>query len=249
MKSTLESILFIPDVHAPYEDTRAFNLMLAAARRFKPDHIVILGDFFDMYSVSSHSKNPNRAFSLKSEIDYSIDLLKKVVAINPSAKKVFLAGNHEDRLTRYLQDRAPELYNIINLPQILHLDKLGFKYISYKDHCTIGKLYITHDCGSSGKYAAFRCAEAFQRNIVSAHTHRLQYLIDGNAEGKRHVSTIFGWLGDINQVDYMHRIKAARDWSLGFGIGYLNQSTDFVYLIPTPILKYTCLIEGQLITG
>jgi len=73
-------------------------------------------------------------------------------------------------------------------------------------------------------------------------------MVEGNANGDRHVSAMFGWLGDVEEIDYMHRVKAMKDWSLGFGIGYLDTATDIVYVIPVPIIKGTCLIEGKLIT-
>ncbi len=47
----------------------------------------------------------------------------------------------------------------------------------------------------------------------------------------------------------MHRIKAIKDWTLGFGIGYLDTKTGIVYLSPVPIVKGTCMIEGKLIVA
>jgi hypothetical protein len=88
--------------------------------------------------------------------------------------------------------------------------------------------------------------DAFQHNIVIGHTHRLGYAVEGNAQGERHVTAMFGWLGDVEQIDYMHRVKAIKDWSLGFGIGYLEPKTGTVYLVPIPIVNYTCVVEGKL---
>ena len=99
--SRLEKVLIIPDVHCPYEDKKAWALMMKAMRDWSPHHIVVMGDFIDCYSVSSHSKDPNRVLQLKDEVEASIKLLQELQDLG-AKNNVFLAGNHEDRLERYL---------------------------------------------------------------------------------------------------------------------------------------------------
>ena len=149
-KNKLEKILFIPDCHVPYHDKDAFNLMLKAGKIFKPDHAIILGDYADFQGVSSHSKDPNRALKLKEEIDAVKEALDQVVALG-AKNNVFVAGNHEDRLERYLRDEAPELFNFISIPKILELKEKGFSYTPYKQAYKIGKLNVTHDAGNAGR--------------------------------------------------------------------------------------------------
>ncbi len=241
----LEKILFIPDSHVPYHDKKAFGLMMKSMKDFKPDHVIILGDFMDMYSVSSHSKDPKRALNLKDEVDQTKEALLQVKSLG-AKNNVFVSGNHEDRLERYLRDKAPELYEIISIPEILGLEDLKFKYVPYKDHYKIGKLNITHDTGQAGRYAHYKAMDSFQHNVVIGHTHRLGYAVEGNAQGERHVTAMFGWLGDVGAADYMHKIKYMRDWSLGFGVGYLDKKTGNVYLVPVPIINNTVVLEGTL---
>jgi len=246
-KTKLEKIFIFPDCHHPYVDRDAWNLALKAGKEFEPDHVIIQGDFADFYGASSHSKDPNRALKLKEEVDATKRALDQVIDLG-AENNVFIAGNHEDRLERYLRDRAPELFNFISIPKILELKEKGFKYIPYKQSYKIGKLNITHDCGNAGRYAHYKALDTFQHNISIGHIHRIGYAVEGNSQGERHVTASFGWLGDVNEVDYMHKIKAMRDWSLGFGIGYLDPSTGVVYLVPVPIINNTVMIEGKLIT-
>lgn len=245
-QNKLEKILFIPDTHVPYHDTDAFNLMLKAGRAFKPDHVIILGDFADFYGVSSHSKDPNRALRLKEEVVATKAALDQVIALGAKTN-AFVAGNHEDRLERYLRDKAPELYDYVSIPHILQLKEKGFSYTPYKQSHRIGKLNVTHDAGNAGRYAHYKSLDTFQHNTIIGHTHRLGYAVEGNASGERHVTAMFGWLGDVKEIDYMHQVKAAKDWTLGFGIGYLDPKSGTVYLVPVPIVKGTCLVEGKLI--
>ena len=245
MGNKLEKILFIPDCHIPYEDKRAYELMLKVARDLKPDHLIILGDFADFYGVSSHSKDPNRMLKFDKEVEATkrrLEELKKLKAKN----MVFVAGNHENRLERYLMDKAPELYNMVTIPELFKLKEFGFKYVPYKNDYKLGKLYVTHDCGNAGRFAHNKALDTYQHNIIIGHTHRLGYSVEGNADGERHLGAMFGWLGDVREVDYMHRVKAARDWALGFGMGYLDKSTGYIYVTPIPIVDYSVVVNGKL---
>ena len=247
MSRKLEKILFIPDSHHPYVDKKAWALLLKAGKQFKPDHVIIQGDFADFYDVSQHSKDPSRRFILEKELDAVKKALDEVKGLK-AKNNVFVAGNHEDRLKRYLESAAPELHSLISIPKVLELKEKGFKYIPYKSHYKIGKLNVTHDTGTAGRYAHYKSLDSFQHNVVIGHVHRMGYAVEGNAEGERHVTATFGWLGDINEVDYMHKIKATREWSLGFGIGYLDPATGVVYVVPVPIINYTCLVEGKVVS-
>lgn len=241
----LKKILFIPDTHRPYHDKKAWKLMLKAARGFRPDMVVIGGDFGDFYAVSSHSKDPSRAYKLEMELkDINIGLDE--VQTLKAKEYYFVEGNHEDRLRRYLQDKAPELAGQISIPELFRLKQRGIPFTPYKQTLRIGKLNITHDLGQAGRYAHYKALDTAQQNIVINHTHRIGYAVEGSSEGKRHVTAMFGWLGDMTEIDYMHSDKARKDWSLGFGTGYLDTRTGYVYLIPIPIVEYTCIVEGVL---
>jgi len=240
----LEKILFIPDCHIPYHDAMAFDLVMKVGKVFKPDHVIIGGDFADFYAVSSHDKNPERANQLEDEVHQVIEKLQEVKKIG-AKNNVFIAGNHEDRLTRYLMQKAPELHKTITIPKLLALKENGFHYVPYKSDYELGKLFVTHDTGKAGVNAHKQALDAYQTNIVINHTHRMGYVILGDARGNKHVGAMFGWLGDTKSIDYMHNINMNKDWTHGFGIGYLNKRTGVVYLTPVPIIKYTCVVEGK----
>ena len=70
-----------------------------------------------------------------------------------------------------------------------------------------------------------------------------------DATGQHQVGAQFGWLGDIDQVDYMHKIKVRRNWAPGFGIGYHHRASGYVYLVPCPIVEGTCCVEGEIFGG
>jgi hypothetical protein len=243
--------LFVPDSHVPYEDVRAWELMLKVGKAIKPHYLRVIGDLADFVSVSSHSKNPERLTRLEPEVDSVNARLDQLDALG-AVDKGYIAGNHEDRLTRYLQDKAPELYGLVGIPELFKLKERGWAYTPYKDYTKLGKLHLTHDVGASGRNATFRALDSFQHSVITGHSHRMQYIVEGNAVGEYKLSAQFGWLGDRKKIDYMSRAKVNKDWALGFGIGYAS-AAGIVYATPVPIIQvkgdYTCVVNGTLFTN
>jgi predicted MPP superfamily phosphohydrolase len=240
----MKKYLIIPDTHCPYHDKKAWNLMIKVAKDLKPDGIIIQGDFADFYSVSSHSKSPDRVNNLKWEVKEVKKLLKQLDSLG-AKDKIFISGNHEDRLRRYLEDKAPELFGIVDIPELLELKQNKWKYVSYKGDIKVGKLNATHDVNSSGRNAVFDAINTYQGNTITGHSHRICMIVEGNAQGQAHVGASFGWLGDFKAVDYMHRVKVARSWNHGFGIMYLEPNGDF-HLTPVVIFNNKCAFNGKI---
>lgn len=251
----LQTYLVLPDSHHPYVDKKAWALLLKVAAWLKPHGIVVLGDFCDFYSVSSHSKSPDRARRLAWEVDATNQALDQLDELG-AKHKVFVEGNHEDRLLRYLKDAAPELFDLtdhedkklktLSVEAIFGLAKRGWTHVRYKDDYRLGKLNITHDVGTAGRYSVYRCLDTYQKSNLTGHTHRFAYVVEGNARNEHKVSAQFGWLGDVEQVDYMHKATAKKNWALGFGIVYHDPKTGLGYVVPVPIVNYTCCVSGRL---
>jgi hypothetical protein len=222
--------------------------MLNAAAGWGVDRIACIGDLADCYAVSDHNKNPARALKLKWEIkdvNKGLDELDSLGAED----KVITLGNHENRLQRYLETRAPELYEMVDLATELRLIPRGWKVTQYKDHTKLGKVYLTHDVGFAGRYSVFQTGDTFNHSVVTGHTHRMAYVVENDATGKTpRVSAQFGWLGDTEKVDYMARAKARKFWPQGFGYGY-GDSDGIQYLVPAPIVDNKVVVEGKLYRG
>lgn len=248
----LRSVLILSDPHRPYHDQRAWDLVIKVGESFKPDVLVVNGDLADFYSVSSHSKDPRRTQQLDVEVKDVNFALDELDALGATDKR-FIAGNHEDRLTRYLQDKAPELFTLLDIPDLFKLRQRGWAYTPYKQDTKIGKLHATHDVGSAGRYSTYKALDMYQHSVITGHTHRLSYIVEGNVVGEHKLSASFGWLGDVEKIDYMHRAKAMKDWALGFGVGYINPATGIAYLTPVPIITaggvYSCVVNGKFFAG
>jgi UDP-2,3-diacylglucosamine pyrophosphatase LpxH len=244
VRRSVERILFIPDVHVPFEDHRAWDLMMSVARAIRPEHIVILGDFADMWAVSAHDKSPSRRDNLESEMKAVAIRLDEVDALG-AKNKLYCEGNHEFRLTRHVTQQAPELFEYVQYPKIQRLAERRWQWVPYHEHAKIGKVFVTHDLGEAGMYAASRARATMGGNVVIGHVHRAQINYASTAEGTGHVSAAFGWLGDAGQAKYLAAAKRAA-WQLGFGLGYMEPASGHVHLQFVPIVDYRCVVEGAL---
>ena len=245
MARAYKKVLFIPDTHIPYNDRSAWKILIKSIKHFQPEILVTLGDFADCFSVSKHDKSPERKILLHKEIDAVRDHLEQLEWLEIK-RKIYVAGNHEYRLERYITQKAPELFGLVDIPTLLKLHENGWEYVEYKNHICIGNLAVSHDYGSAGQTAHRTAAQRLGVPVVIGHTHRAASITRKGFHGKHSQSAMFGWLGDASKIDYMHQAMARTNWSLGFGIGYLLKSGEMV-LHQIPIVGGRAILEGEVI--
>lgn len=118
-------VAFPTDEHFPFQDEYARNLALQIVRDFDPNLLICGSDGVDFYSLSKFDKDPKRAFDLQTEITSWRRGVREWATAAPNARKVFIPGNHEDRLRRYIW-RHPEMagLNALSLNNLLGLQDL-----------------------------------------------------------------------------------------------------------------------------
>lgn len=247
---SIQRVFIIPDVHVPFEDKVAFRAMLKALRAFRPDHLVILGDFGDFYSVSRHIKSPARSMRFITEVNQVKARLKEVKSAAGSASCHFICGNHEDRLVKLISDKCKEVFDLITIPGVLGLDEIGFSYTAYRDHLILGKLCLTHDVGHAGQTAHRISLNKSGMSIGIGHTHRIGLVVEKQLmTGDTITGAAFGWLGDeAAMTEYMPKAKVKRFAVHGFGVAYLLPDGTPV-ITPVPIVDGQCVLEGELFDG
>lgn len=245
--------LIVPDCHVPFVHKKAYELMLSVAQDLSPslDEIVILGDFADFYSVSSHQKDPRIFSMLEDEIVEVLNRLQEIDVLFPSVKKVFLEGNHEYRLERYLCERAPALFGVTSVQHLLEFDRRPkWNFIPYgpnQSHKVLGS-YLTarHEpLASSAKATASKAL----CSLVYGHIHRIEESHLVGLDGTNHVCFSVGWLGDKRQDLVFNYVKNHHQWQLGFGIVYVDEATRLFYHQKVHILEQgkqvSCVVNGK----
>jgi predicted phosphodiesterase len=244
---SLTGTLVCSDAHHPYVDEVAWATFLQAAIVLKPDVLVIIGDFADAYSISSHTKSPERREGLKGELEAVNAALDQIEALG-IPRVVQLEGNHEERLTRYLGDRAPDLFGLLDMKSLMRVKERGWEWVPYRDHIQIGHMYYAHDVGRCGKHAASQSLADFGHNLCFGHSHRLGVAYLGTVAGERNVALNVGWLGDHAAIDYRNRAMAMRDWQHGFG-WVVQDERGIAWCQAVPIIDGRCIVDGKVIKG
>ncbi|NIV38881.1 MAG: hypothetical protein GWN58_58535 [Anaerolineae bacterium] len=243
----LEKIMFMPDAHLPYHDETALSVFLNAAAEYRPDHLFILGDLLDFYAVSRHDKDPGRRLTLQEEVESSLEVLDRIESLGVP-HVTFCAGNHENRLERYIATQAPELFGLVSVEELLGIARRGWDYVPYRQCAKLGKLYVTHDVGYSGQRVCAQTMAAVNVNMVVGHAHRIQYTVERDIMGGSHVAMCPGWLGDFSRVDYMHTARM-KSWAHGFGMGIVEPETGVVHVYPVAIVDGWCPVAGKKVTA
>ena len=249
-KAPFEKILFIPDTHIPYHSEEAFDLAVKVAEVFKPDYLVILGDFADFYAVSFHERSPERRHSILEEGKEVRECLTRLAKASGAHYRIYISGNHEFRLHRYIWGTAPALNGVASVRDILKLrEQPSFEFIEYRKYLMIGKLMVTHDLGSGGMNAhraGLKHAGA-GASLVIGHTHRMATEYTEDTKGQLVSASMFGWLGDRDQIDpYLHRAQT-HAWVHGVGIGFKFKDGT-VITQPVPFSNGRAVVNGKLVT-
>lgn len=217
----IKKALIIPDCHIPYHDKKAYNLMLAVAKDEQPDEIVILGDYADFYGVNFHGKSPDVQESLQDEIFMVHMELRRLRKHFPKAKIVYLEGNHEYRLARYIAARCPDLYGMIDVKSILELNSLNIHFVPYTPnqmYSVLGsKLLARHEPLAGGKHVAQNTVEKALSSVIFGHTHRIQEAQVVAIDGKNYRGISSGWLGDETHSIFQY-VKTHHQWAKGFSM-------------------------------
>jgi len=209
-------IVTIPDCHVPNHDKRAYNLALEAVVKLKPDITIQLGDFAENQAVSSHGKD----FGVDASFDEEMLACREAWAELEQAVDgalVFLLGNHETMLFRYIAKGAPNAESAMKgYKELLGMDE-NVHVVDYQKPFRVGHVTYVHDVGHAGKFAAQQSMEAVGGCVVHGHTHRAQLVYGGTTDGVRHFGMSCGWLGDASHIKYMAPAKT-RDWQHAIGL-------------------------------
>lgn len=107
-----KTIIFVGDVHFPFENSESLKLVLKAIKELEPYVVVQLGDIFDFFSFGrfAHTQNlytPQQELLLgKQKADKFWESVRKLV---PTAKLYQVRGNHCERPLKTVLRKAPEL--------------------------------------------------------------------------------------------------------------------------------------------
>lgn len=188
-------ILPIGDCHVTDgQDLSRFNVLSEFIMEERPEVILLMGDFLTLNCLSAWDRNKRKTMEgqrYSKEVDAGNDALDRMlsgmVTYNKQRKRnrkaqynpelVYIYGNHEDRLTRYLEG-DPTFDGIVSVGKDLFLDTRGFKQVAYRDYVWYDDVGFTHIPFNkvreiSGVDITRKASMVTVKSCVFGHTHEL----------------------------------------------------------------------------
>lgn len=221
----IERVVVVSDWHVPYHDADALRLALHITRQYDPHVLYLVGDIIDFYSLSRFDKDPNRLTELHLDIEATRQLLQHWREALPDTRIIYLAGNHEQRLEKYLRTQAQALYNLpeVRLESLLRLKEYDIQFPRDKDGRAPDLWFhkrnflITHG-RISRKRAGYSAHEMLLQTWCSGvmgHTHKLAHVHTRKPDGRQYEWAEIGCLCQLH-MDY----APAPDWQ--HGLAYIE---------------------------
>lgn len=229
-KGLVKTALVIPDCHIPFESD-LYDVMLKIARLVPLSEIVLLGDYIDLYGLSFYDKHPDLgdvADLFERELECTnvrLDELDELAVTQRKrgadpVRKIYLEGNHEYRMVKFLDKNAQALRKRVKLRNELGLhQRPKWKWVPF----TKTQIYNVLNCGLLARHCppvggtARNVAKQSGASVIYGHTH--QYEIGTfvhKLTGDVHYAINAGWLGNGEErvFDY---VQNRPNWSTAFG--------------------------------
>ena len=153
----------------PNESSFAENVFMKTLETYTFDFVVLNGDVSDQPSVSRHGKMRGELqVDIQDEIEACQERLKRIEELQPKAKRIFVIGNHDNRLDKYIMRNAPALEKVKGT-LLEHLFPKWFFTMSLE----INDVWIKH-FWHTGIHGAYNNAMKSGKTYITGHTHRLQ---------------------------------------------------------------------------
>jgi len=241
-----ERNVFMGCSHIPYHDEQLFKVLIKFLKFFKPHRLWIMGDYVDWYHISKYTKDPRKGGGLQEDLDLANDMLDELL---PLADMVlFMDGNHEARLQKYLQ-QYPGLYGLrcLTTPALLELHKKGIKYCGkYRDKPTTHHGFVIHHGLWSSIVSGVTAKKHFIEwggNGIIVHCHK------GGNYLKQQLDGIHGYYeGMCMSKLELEYTKATTNWVQGWSVAYFTRK-DLFHLEQIPVIDHEFLFQGKLFSA
>jgi len=257
----------------PTHDDAAIAILLAMIKDVKPDLIACVGDNLDLPEMGKYINYPSYAQTTQASIDRATMFCAQMRDAAPHARIVWLAGNHEERMPKYLVQNAgaayglrkgmtPESWPVLSVPYLCRMEDYGVEYkpgYPAADLWINKKLKIIHgDRVKSNGSTAHVYLNAEKVSVIYGHIHRIEtaFKTREDYDGARTIMAASpGCLARIDGaipstrggVDLDGRpLTRFENWQQGIGVITYEEAGDhkFSYEVAT-IYNGWCMYRGK----
>jgi hypothetical protein len=246
--------MIINDIHRPFHDPRSLDLVLNILEDLKLDRLIINGDLVDFYNVNMHGpKHPNISTTLQDELDDTRDFLIDLRERFPDIEIVLNAGNHMNRLDRFILKHSKPFWNVVTPENHFNLESLDIEYhpYQYKYRLEDTECYLQH---SPPSYTAAKAClgKKIDQTYIYGCTHREEKACTTGASGKIYAAYFNGWLGSTDltpeHAEVFSYTKGHENWQQCFIIATVKDRTEF-HINQYSIRDHKVCVDGYLYEG
>lgn len=178
----------------PTHDESAIAVALQVAADVQPDEILRVGDDLDLPELGKYRTSPAFSRTTQASIDRATVLGAEQRNAAPGARIVWLAGNHEERLSNYVLDNAraafglrrgrfagdaPTAWPVLSVPYLCRLDEFGIEFrpgFPAADFQLVPSFRIVHGLHvTSNGSTASKYLSREKSSVAYGHVHRREY--------------------------------------------------------------------------
>lgn len=240
-REATELVVFGSDFHFPYQDDGAIESFLILIRDVQPHGVVLNGDIGDFFGLSRFNTSGLREDKLQEEIDQANVFRAKVRAAAPNAVVAELEGNHDNRITSYVANKAGALKSLRALKpaELFKFRELDFNWYPGCGFLLRPGYLVKHGTVVRSEAGASAKAEHTLSGVsgISGHTHRLaKYRKEGYVQRE--------WLeqGCLCRVDPDY-VVGRPNWTQGCAVGEFSTKTATFVVHEVPY------VDGKLRLG
>ena len=197
----METAVVLPDMQIGYyraadggleptHDEQAIHIAESIISAVQPDVIVLVGDNLDAPEFGKYRLSPAFAQTTQQSIDRATELCFRLRALAPAARIVWIAGNHEERITNATLDNlkaafgikrglAPDSLPVLSVPFLCRMDETQ---VEYKPGYPAGSFWINErlrvihgDKVASGGSTAHKYLATSKTSVLYGHIHRREW--------------------------------------------------------------------------
>lgn len=226
-----QRILRLSDIHYPFHDERALEAAINHGIKFDPTILLLAGDIMDCHDLSDYDRDPRHRYT-EVELEMMSGEIRQFRKAFSKARIVWMEGNHENRLQRYLLRKAPDLFGLpmLDIPGLLTMaggadTMTGIEWINDSRIVRTGNLAHIHGHeyrGGGGVNPARWLFLKTGENTMMGHCHRTSEHSEPNQSRKQIGCWSTGCLSDLSPK-YMRHTK----WNHGLATIEVDRTGDF----------------------
>lgn len=200
VRGAFQKDVIVPDAQIGYyrgkdgelhetHDEKAIAVVMQAIELIQPTTIVCVGDNLDLPEMGKYLTTPAYQQTTQAAIDRATTFCAQMRAAAPKAKIVWLAGNHEERMPKYLLTNAaaayglrkgntPDSWPVLTIPYLCRMEEYGVEYrpgYPASDYWINEKLRVIHgDRVKSSGSTAHVYLNNEKTSVIYGHIHRIE---------------------------------------------------------------------------